>query len=122
MADAWNRNQPRKSSRGGPELGIVRIRYRPAPDAQDRLRRLFTLLVRYATAEGTTLPETHSPRRERRRNGGKVKRPNNEQTGKRHGFDLLTGSPLTPARRRGMIRIKGWPGGADNTPGRGATC
>ena len=62
MADASNKNKPSKSGRGDPELGIVRIRYNPAPDAQDRLRRLFTLLVRYATADGTTPPDTHSPR------------------------------------------------------------
>ena len=60
MADASKRNKPRKSSRDGPELGVVRIRSKPAPDAQDRLRRLFTLLVRYATAEGATAPETPS--------------------------------------------------------------
>ena len=34
----------------------------------------------------------------------------------------LTGSPLTPPRPSGIISPTGWPGGADNTPGRGATC
>ena len=38
--------------RGCPELGIVRIQSRPTADAQDRLRRLFSLLVRYTTQEG----------------------------------------------------------------------
>ena len=62
MVDASNRNQPRKSGRDGPDLGVVRIRSKPAPDAQDRLRRLFTLLVRYATADVTTTPEKYSPK------------------------------------------------------------
>ena len=62
MADASKRNKPSKSSRDGPELGVVRVQSKPAPDAQDRLRRLFTLLVRYATADGTTAPETRSPK------------------------------------------------------------
>ena len=60
MADARNTNKPSKTSRGGPELGVVRIRYKPAPDAQDRLRRLFTLLVRYATEENFLTPEKDS--------------------------------------------------------------
>ena len=61
MADASKRNRPKSPSRDGPELGVVRIRSKPAPDAQDRLRRLFTLLVRYAIAAGVP-PETHSPK------------------------------------------------------------
>ena len=56
MADTRNRDKPRNSSRAEPELGVVRIRCNPAPDAQDRLRRLFTLLVKYATGDGTTTP------------------------------------------------------------------
>ena len=60
MADASKRNKPSKSTRDGPELGVVRVWSKPAPDAQDRLRRLFTLLVRHATADGTTPPEMHS--------------------------------------------------------------
>jgi len=56
-----NPNRPNHSSRDGPEVGAVRIRSKPTPDAQDRLRALFTLLVRYATADGTKPAETHSP-------------------------------------------------------------
>jgi len=62
LADDSKRNKPKGPSRDGPELGVVRVRSKPAPDAQDRLRRLFTLLVRYATADGTTTPEAHSPK------------------------------------------------------------
>ena len=61
MADARNTNKPSRPSRDWPGLGVVRVRSKPAPDAQDRLRRLFTLLVRYATADETTSKETHSP-------------------------------------------------------------
>lgn len=62
MPNIRNPNSPNHSSRAGPEVGAVRIRSKPTPDAQDRLRALFTLLVRYATADGTKPAETHSPR------------------------------------------------------------
>ncbi len=62
MTDTRNPNRPTNSIRDGPEVGAVRIRSKPTPDAQDRLRRLFTLLVRYATADGTTPSETRSLR------------------------------------------------------------
>ena len=61
MPNIRNPNRPNHSSRDGPEVGAVRIRSKPTPDAQDRLRALFTLLVRYATAGGTKPAETHSP-------------------------------------------------------------
>ena len=61
MADTRNRDNPKNSSRAGPELGVVRIHCNPAPDAQDRLRRLFTLLVKYATGDGTSSPEQDAP-------------------------------------------------------------
>ena len=60
MADASNRNKPRASGRDGSELGVVRIRSNPAPDAQDRLRRLASLLVRYATADRKHSPDQES--------------------------------------------------------------
>ncbi len=34
----------------------------------------------------------------------------------------VAGRILTPAQRQGIISPKGWPGGATNTPGHGATC
>ena len=60
MTNTRNPNRPTNSIRDGPEVGAVRIRSKPTPDAQDRLRRLFTLLVRYATADGIIPQETHS--------------------------------------------------------------
>ena len=48
-------------------------------------------------------------------------RPNNSETDKGPGGDRLTGSPLTPPHREGMMVSTSWPGGAGNTPGHGAT-
>ena len=48
-------------------------------------------------------------------------RPNNSETGRGHGYDLLTRSPLTPPCQEGMMIPTSWPGGAVNTPSRGAT-
>ena len=61
MADTRNRDIPKNSSRAGPELGAVRVQCNPAPDAQDRLRRLFTLLVKHSSGNGIAPPERKSP-------------------------------------------------------------
>ena len=61
MADTRNRDKPRNPSRAGPQLGVVRVQCNPAPDAQDRLRRLFTLLVKHAAGNGIAPPERKSP-------------------------------------------------------------
>ena len=61
MANTRNRDKPRKTSRARPELGVVRVQCNPAPDAEDRLRRLFTLLVKHAAGNGITPPEQKSP-------------------------------------------------------------
>ena len=55
-------NRKRKATGDAPEIGVVRIFSDPGPDAPDRLRRLLSLMVRYAAAGETTSPETHSPR------------------------------------------------------------
>ncbi len=39
-----------------------------------------------------------------------------------YGGDRLTVSTLTPLTPSGIILKISWPGGAGNTPGRGATC
>ena len=51
-----------RSRRGRPEgdafeLGVVRVFSKPAPDAEDRLRRLFTLLLKHAARERQAAPE-----------------------------------------------------------------
>ena len=58
MKDAGRREQPKTPRKDASELGTVRLVYRPGPDAEDRLRRLFSLLVSHAT-KGNDLP---SPR------------------------------------------------------------
>ena len=50
-----------------------------------------------------------------------MKQRDNGETGKGHGGDRLAGSPLTPPFLEGMMTLTSWPGGADNTPGHGAT-
>ena len=51
-----------------------------------------------------------------------MKRLNNRETGRGDGGDRLTNIPLTPPCQEGMMKLTSWPGGAENTPGRGATC
>ena len=43
---------------------MVEINYNPGPDAQDRLRRLFTILLEYAARDGTAAPEQCFPSKE----------------------------------------------------------
>ncbi len=60
MKDTTGKNQPkrcRKSARDEPELRVVGVDVKPAPDAQERLRRLFTILVELAQ-DDPPRPET----------------------------------------------------------------
>ena len=48
MKDSTGQDQPKKRGRppsDGPEMKVVGVNVNPAPDAQDRLRRLFTILA-----------------------------------------------------------------------------
>lgn len=48
MKETTGQDQPKKRGRppsDGPELRVVGVNVNPAPDAQDRLRRLFTILA-----------------------------------------------------------------------------
>ena len=60
MEDTKGEDKPKDSNRGAPELGTVTIEFNPGPDAQDRLRRLFTLLVEYATEDKLPAPDADS--------------------------------------------------------------
>ena len=60
MEDTKSEDKPKGSNRGAPELGTVSIDSNPGPDAQDRLRRLFTLLVKYATEDKLPAPDADS--------------------------------------------------------------
>ena len=42
------------------KIGVVRVFSKPAPDAEDRLRRLFTLLLKHAARERQAAPEEDS--------------------------------------------------------------
>ena len=47
--------QPERTGRGrrsGPEPRVVAIEFRPAPDAEARLRRIAAILLDHATREG----------------------------------------------------------------------
>ena len=49
MKETTGQEQPKRRGRRAiedPELKVVGIDFKPAPDAQDRLRRLFTILAR----------------------------------------------------------------------------
>ena len=58
MEDANGQNRKRRPARDAPELRVVSITCNPAPDAQDRLRRLFTILARLAEHDE---PSTANP-------------------------------------------------------------
>ena len=55
MEDTKRRNRRRKPARDAPEIRVVGIDVKPAPDAQERLRRLFTILLKLAEDD---LPST----------------------------------------------------------------
>ena len=48
MQDTKKRGKPRKPRRAAPELRVVSVEFNPGPDAEDKLRRVFTILVNHA--------------------------------------------------------------------------
>ena len=62
LKDAEGRDKPNTSGREAAELGVVRVFSNPGPDAEDRLRRLFSLLVKYATSDRTPSPTSGQAR------------------------------------------------------------
>ena len=61
MRDKKGQNKKRRPAGDAPEIGVVRVFSNPGPDAEDRLRRLLSLMVRYATKDGQAPPEQDSP-------------------------------------------------------------
>ena len=61
MKDTKRRDQPKASCRDYSDMRVVGIDFNPGPDAEERLRRLFTLLVKYATRDKLPVPEQDSP-------------------------------------------------------------
>ena len=51
MKDKSRQNGQRTPEEDFSEFGVVRVISRPAPDAEDRLRRLFTLLLEHAARQ-----------------------------------------------------------------------
>ena len=51
MREAKSRAQSKTNGRASGELRVVAINCNPAPDAQNRLRRLFTLLLELTSEE-----------------------------------------------------------------------
>ena len=47
-----SRNRPSKTRSDASEFGVVRVISKPGPDAEDRLRRLFTLLLKPPASDG----------------------------------------------------------------------
>ena len=60
MEDTAGKNRRRKPARDEPELRFVGIDVKPAPDAQDRLRRIFTILLEHAVSERHAAPAKDS--------------------------------------------------------------
>lgn len=61
MKEAKSRAQSKTSDRAPGELRIVAINCNPAPDAQDRLRRLFTLLLEHTVRDRQIATDEDSP-------------------------------------------------------------
>ncbi len=66
MNDKRRQNGRPKPEEGFSEFGVVRVISRPAPDAEDRLRRLFTILLGSSTSDGQAESEKDSPPDDRR--------------------------------------------------------
>ena len=64
MKDKSGQNRRRRSEGNASELGVVRVYSNPGSDAEDRLRRLFTLLVKYATKDKPHLSQADDSSKE----------------------------------------------------------
>ena len=64
MKDTTGQDQPKRRGRRAndtPELRVVGIDFKPAPDAEERLRRLFTILARVVEGDPYTPRTEPSP-------------------------------------------------------------
>ena len=61
MNDKSRQNRQRTPQEDFPEFGEVRVVSRPAPDGEDRLRRLFTLLLKPPASNGQAESEKDAP-------------------------------------------------------------
>ena len=51
MKDRNGQNRRAKRKSNASEIGVVRVFSNPGPDAEDRLRRLMSLMIKYATED-----------------------------------------------------------------------
>ena len=60
MNDSKSKARPKNSGKDSLELRVVGTHFNPAPDAEDRLRRIFTILLEHAARERQAAPEDAS--------------------------------------------------------------
>ena len=56
LNDSKSKARPKNSGKDSLELRVVGTHFNPAPDAQDRLRRIFTILLEHAARERQAAP------------------------------------------------------------------
>ncbi len=61
MRDTSSRNEKKLPGRSAFEIGVIRVVANPGPDAEDRLQRLMSLMVRHATRDVQAAPGKDSP-------------------------------------------------------------
>ncbi len=57
MRDRIGQNRRGKPRNDASDIGVIRVFSNPGLDAEDRLRRLMSLMVRYATGDGQATQE-----------------------------------------------------------------
>lgn len=60
MREMKTRDQSKRTDRAQSELRVAGIDYNPAPDADERLRRLITMLIKVAANHRPTVPALDS--------------------------------------------------------------
>lgn len=61
MKDSRIPEESKSSGADAFDIRVARIEYNPAPDAQDRLRRLFTILLKLSSSHEQAAFEKHPP-------------------------------------------------------------
>ena len=61
LNDSKSRTKPENRGGDAPDMRVVGIDFNPGPDAHDRLRRLFTLLLNHVASEGEADPGEDVP-------------------------------------------------------------
>ncbi len=64
-----SKKKRKKPARDPQEIGVIRVFSKPGPDAEDRVRRLVSLMIKYATSDGQDAPEKESPTDDRPNDG-----------------------------------------------------